>query len=166
MNKLSIYLVKDSIDSHVEAIEAIENLSPLEKIRSFNLHIKGPATSTLKSHQITLIRGLGAQPAIYTINHGLYSTVKLSKSIVNSLVGVLQLSENPEDFLICVLSECNIIAMDVDIDEDLELYEESISFQGRRGLPWTHMRDVLLASGVALRLEGHDIQSLREAFEF
>jgi hypothetical protein len=92
-----------------------------------------------------LIRELGARPAIQVLDHGLYSTVKLSSHHINSLVATLQLTEDPDDLLICILSECDIIAIDVDIDEDLGVYEESIPVQGKRAFPWIRVKEALEA---------------------
>jgi hypothetical protein len=145
LNKLCVYLVKGPIDGYATAIETIEKSQPLEKIRSFNLHIKGTANSASQPNQIGLIRELGARPAIQVLDHGLYSTVKLSTNNVNSLVATLQLTEDPDDLLICILSECDIIAIDVDIDEDLGVYEESIPVQGKRAFPWIRVKEALEA---------------------
>jgi hypothetical protein len=143
LDKLSLYLVQGPVDGYIKAIESIEELQPLEKIKSFGLHIKGSSSTTVDPNQIKLVRELGARPAIQVVDRGFYSTVKLTSRPICSLVATLRLTSDPEDLMICALSECDIIAVDVDIGQGEEIYEESIPIQGRRALPWIRIKDVL-----------------------
>jgi hypothetical protein len=143
LSKLNVYLIQGPVDSYLDAIEAAEQAESLEKVKNFNLHIRGYATSAKAPNRIELVRELGARPAIQTVNHGLYSTVKLMSDPICSIVATLQLTEDPGDLMICILSECDIIAVDVDIDPELDMFEESIPVQGKSAFPWVRVKDVM-----------------------
>jgi hypothetical protein len=143
LSKLNVYLVQGPVDGYIQAIESIEKLQPLEKVKLFNLHIKGGAPSATDPNQAKLVRDLGARPVIQVVSHGFYSTVRLMSCPISSLVATLQLTEDPEDLMVCVLSECDIIAVDVDIDQEQELFEESIPVQGRHAFPWIRVKDAM-----------------------
>jgi hypothetical protein len=86
---------------------------------------------------------LGARPAIQIVNHGFYSTVQLAKAPNCSLVATLRLTDDPDDKMICVLSECDIICVDTDVDDDCSFFEESIPIQGKHAFPWVRIKDLL-----------------------
>lgn len=149
---LNLYLVNQPINSYLEAIEALESqdkLIPLEQVKSFNLHIRGNASAATSDmgigpSQAKIVRELGARPAVRVITGDLFTSVRLISSCPASIIGTLQLSQDlPEDMMICALSECDIIAVDVDIDEAQESFDESIPVQGMKTFPWVRISDVI-----------------------
>ena len=143
--QLSVYLIEHPINSYVEAIELIESHSPLELVKSFNLHIKGRAVDSdhIKPNQVILARSLGARPAIQVVTHGFYSTVQLAKAPLCSLIATLRLTDNPHDIMICILSECDIISVDTNVDDEKSSFKESIPIQGKHAYPWIRIKDIL-----------------------
>ena len=158
--QLSVYLANGPINSYLEAIEFIESTQPLEGIKSFDFHIRGYAfdSDSVKPNRIELVRHLGAKPAIHVVNHGLYSIVSLSSSAKSSLIATLSLTDglkdpndcnDPNDFLICILSGCDVVAINTSIsdkpscNDKLGCLEESISIHGNNAFPWTRIKDAL-----------------------
>ena len=130
MSKLKIYLVSHPIDGYLSAIEATESIKPLERIKQFNLNIRGAK----------LIRELGAQPPLYVATHGLYTIIQLTDRALSSLVVTLSLKE---DLIICALSECEISKLDTAIDPDEELFDEIIEVVSKNVYPWTRVDSIL-----------------------
>ena len=86
---------------------------------------------------------MGARPAVQVKNLGAYSVIKLTEQPVYSLVATYELTDKPEDKLICALSECDIICVDVSIGQPTDDITETVSVQGKVALPWVRIRDMV-----------------------
>lgn len=144
---LKVYLIPKEVKTYEDAIQALEdpNLKPLD-VWVMKSHISGAAAIADRVSTIELLRPLGARPRLKVVDHGMYSTVRLSDSSISSLICTINLTGNPgsdSGTMISVFCDCDIIAIDVDASGDDIVFEERIPVQARRALPWAYIEDIL-----------------------
>jgi len=145
--QLKVYVVEGKVTNYRDAIEALETLSPLEDIRSFSFHVSNNNDQCDKPNTVSIIRPLGARPSVYVMEHSFYNSFSLANTMLYSLVATLQLTPDPDDLLICVLNECEIETIDVEVGQSLPIdrycYYESIPLRSKTALPWKRITDAL-----------------------